>query len=88
MEEATTQPTILGDLAHVEKTLSEDASGERAREMLAYFDGVAKTTEDLLRKAAADTERQLLSRLIEGFRASQRIISHVWETLHSTVLQA
>lgn len=87
MEDSVKQ-TILGDLAQVEKTLSEDSTGDRAREMLAYFDEVARSSEEMLRKASVDTERQLLSRLIEGFHAAQRIIRHVWETLHSMALPA
>jgi hypothetical protein len=86
--EDTANNTIFGDLAQVEKTLAEDTTGDRARAMVAYFDEVAKSSEDMMRKAAADAERQFLARLIEGFRASQRIIRHVWETLHSAVLPA
>jgi len=80
--------TIFGDLAQVEKTLAEDTTGDRARAMLAYFEEVAKANEEMLRKATSDTDRQFLSRLIDGFRASQRIIRHVWETLHTAVLPA
>jgi len=87
MEDAA-KNTIFSDLAQVEKTLSEDTTGDRARAMLAYFDDVAKSSEQMLHKAASDSERQLLARLIEGFRASQRIIRHVWETLHSAALPA
>jgi hypothetical protein len=86
--DTTNHNTIFGDLAQVEKTLSEDTTGDRARAMVAYFDDVAKSTEEMLQKATADAERQFLARLIEGFRASQRIIRHVWETLHSAVLPA
>jgi hypothetical protein len=88
MENSATSNTIFGDLAEVEKSLSEDTTGDKARAMLAYFDEVAKSSEDMLQKASADAERQFLARLIEGFRAAQRIIRHVWETLHSAVLPA
>ena len=86
--EDTGNNTIFGDLAQVEKTLSEDGTGDKARAMLAYFDDVAKSTEGMLQKSSEEAERQFLARLIEGFRASQRIIRHVWETLHSSVLPA
>jgi hypothetical protein len=88
MMENTASNSIFGDLAQVEKTLSEDTTGDRARAMVAYFDDVAKSSEEMLQKAASDADRQFLARLIEGFRASQRIIRHVWETLHSAVLPA
>lgn len=81
------EKTIFGDLAALEKTLSEDTSGERARSMLSYFGDVALQSEALL-QATADTERQLVTQLLDGFRASQRIIRHVWETLHGCALAA
>lgn len=80
------EKTIFGDLATLEKTLSEDTSGDRARSMLSYFSDVATQSEVLLQATAADTERHLVTQLLEGFRASQRIIRHVWETLHGSAL--
>ena len=80
--------TIFGDLAQIEKTLSEDTVGDRARAMIGYFDEVAKTSEKMLSQPIAEAERRLVTQLIEGFRASQRIIRHVWETLHSASLPA
>jgi hypothetical protein len=80
--------TVFNDLATLEKTLAEDSTGDRARSMLEYFDEVARNSENRLGQAVPDPERQLLHKLIEGFRASQRIIRHVWETQHSAVLPA
>lgn len=79
------EQTVFGDLSDLEKSLAEDASGERARALLGYFTEVAQSAETMLTSAAA-TERQLITQLIEGFHASQRIVRHVWETLHSTTL--
>lgn len=79
------EQTVFGDLANLEKSLAEDASGERARALLGYFTEVAKSAEGMLTTAAA-TERQLVTQLIEGFHASQRIVRHVWETLHNASL--
>lgn len=79
---------VLADMAKLEKTLTDDASGERARAILAYFEEVSKASEQLVQKAAHDGERQLASHLTEGFRAAQRIVRHVWETLHSVSLPA
>jgi hypothetical protein len=78
--------SIFGDLAQVEKTLSDDLGGERARSMLAYFDAVRKSSEAMLAKPLSDGDRHFVTQLIEGFRAAQRIIQHVWETLHSASL--
>ncbi|WKB51747.1 hypothetical protein [Eleftheria terrae] len=84
--DAQAEKTVFDDLAQLEKTLSEDSSGDRARAMLGYFDEVARASEAMLAKQIVDTERQLVTHLIEGFRASQRIIRHVWETLHTASL--
>jgi hypothetical protein len=80
--------SVFSDLAQLERSLSEDSSGDRARSMLSYFDTVTKSSEDMLKTAMVDTERQLVSQLVEGFRAAQRIIRHVWEAQHSSVLPA
>ncbi|OWQ47954.1 hypothetical protein CDL60_05010 [Roseateles noduli] len=82
------EQTVFADLAHIEKTLTDDLSGERTRAMLSYFDQVAQSTEAHLQMPLADAERQLSSQLIEGFRASQRIVRHVWETIHTASLPA
>jgi hypothetical protein len=80
--------TVFGDLAVLEKSLAEDSTGDRARSMLGYFDEVARNSEARLGQSLPDPERQLVHKLIEGFRASQRIIRHVWETQHSAALPA
>jgi hypothetical protein len=77
---------VFADLAQLERTLTEDSSGERARSMLSYFDTVTQSSQDMLKNALSDTERQLVNQLVEGFRASQRIIRHVWEEQHSMAL--
>jgi hypothetical protein len=81
------EQTAFGDLAQLEKTLADDSSGERARALLAYFREVAQTSETMLQTAGAE-QRQLVSRLIEAFHAAQRIVRHVWETLHNASLPA
>lgn len=86
MNDAVEQ-SAFADLANLEKTLAEDTSGERARALLAYFHDVAKTSESLLQTAGAG-QHQLVSRLIEAFHAAQRIVRHVWETLHNATLPA
>ncbi|MCM5681474.1 hypothetical protein M8A51_18255 [Schlegelella sp. S2-27] len=79
---------VLADMSKLEQTLTEDLTGDRARAMLQYFDQVAQASEQMVQKAAHDAERQLAAQLQDGFRASQRIVRHVWETLHSASLPA
>ncbi len=81
------EQVIFNDLAQIEKTLTEDKSGERARSMLSYFDDAVRSAEGDV-KSIPDAERQMNLQLVAGFRASQRIIRHVWETVHSTSLPA
>lgn len=82
------EQTIFSDLARMEETLTEDISGDRARAMIKYFADVAKTSESMSVSASSEAERHLAARMVDGFRACQRIIRHVWESMHGTVLAA
>jgi len=84
----TFEQTIFGDLANLEKALTEDQSGDRARAMISYFGEVAKESTAMLQSAQVGAERQLVSQLIEAFYASQRVIQKVWEALHGSALAA
>ncbi len=77
---------IFSELSQVEKSLSEDIGGERAKAMLDYFDTVRSVSEAMLSQPLSEGDRHLVMQLIEGFKAAQRIIQHVWETQHSTSL--
>lgn len=81
------EQTVFGDLANLEKSLAEDTAGDRARAMLSYFADMARSSEGMLQSAAIG-ERQLVTQLHEAFHASQRIVRHVWETLHNASLAA
>ena len=80
------EKTIFDDMAELEKTIADDVSGDRARAMVKYFDGVVKSSESMLQQQLQPNERQMTIQLIDGFRASQRIIQHVWETVHAASL--
>lgn len=80
--------SVFEDLAHLETTLTDDLTGDRTREMLDYFERAVRSNELHLQSALPDAERQLTSQLVEGFRASQRIVRHVWESIHSSSLPA
>lgn len=85
MEEAA-QTGVFGDLTQMEKSLKEDTTGEHARALVAYFEAVRKSSEEMLAKSTVEGERLLITRLIAAFSASQKIVRHVWETLHSAAL--
>lgn len=82
----TFEQTIFSDLSNLEKALTEDKTGDRARAMISYFGEVAKESTALLQGAQVAAERQLVSQLIEAFYASQRVVRKVWETLHGSAL--
>jgi hypothetical protein len=82
------EQTIFSDLAQMEETLIKDFSGDRARSLIKYFSDVAAASEQMSVGAPSEAERHLATKLVDGFRASQRIIRHVWESLHNTALTA
>ena len=79
------EKTVFGDLAQLEKSLADDSTGDRARQIISYFTEVTQAAEAMLATAGI-AERQLVAQLIEGFRAAKRIVASVWETLHSASL--
>jgi hypothetical protein len=84
---ASLEQSVFSDLTDLETSLAEDNRGERARALLTYFGEVAQASEAIL-KTANSNERQLVTRLIEGFHAAQRIVRQLWETLHNAPLVA
>jgi hypothetical protein len=83
--EQTAERSVFDDLATLEPTLTEDLAGERTRGMLKYFEDAVATTEAGL-ASLGGAERQLATQMIEGFRASQRIVRQAWETIHQSAL--
>ena len=82
------EQTIFNDLSNLEKALTEDPTGDRARAMVAYFGEVARESALMLNTTQLEGERQLVTQLIEAFNASQRVIRKVWEALHGNALAA
>lgn len=82
------EQAIFSELSDLEKTLAADFSGDRARAIISYFDGVASETQSHVQSAPMGAERQLAAQLTEGFQAAQRIVQKVWEALHGTPLPA
>lgn len=82
------EPSAFTDMAEVEKTLSDDTTGDRARSMIGYFDELASSSQGLLEQPLEAGERQLVAQLIDGFAAAQRVVRDVWEAMHSASLPA
>jgi hypothetical protein len=77
---------IFADLAQIEKVLTEDASGVRARKIIDYFEQSLVSNTNIKDGILGDSDRQMQSRFNEGVFASKRVIQQVWETLHSKPL--
>lgn len=77
---------VLEDLNQLDKALTADTTGDCARSLIRYFDDALATSQALLQQNQPAEERQLTGQLIEGFHAAKRIVSHVWESLHSAPL--
>lgn len=86
MSQIALEQSIFGDMSNLELSLSEDSTGDRARAMVRYFQTIAEATERLLGNAREEGQRHLVSRLLQGFKAAERIIRHVWEAIHGTTL--
>lgn len=84
--ESNVDNSLFGDMANLEQSLSEDSTGDRARAMLEYFNTLLSASTQLLSNSGDEAERSLIQQLNSGFYASQRIIRHVWETIHGTML--
>jgi hypothetical protein len=84
--ERLNEKLIFADLSQIEKVLTEDASGVRAKQIIDYFEQCIASNTDPKDGVLGDSDRQLESKLNEGMRASKRVIQQVWETLHSKAL--
>ncbi len=80
------EPGVFADLAQIEQVLTEDSTGDRARQMIGYFEQMGRASESLLQTGLPDAERQLTAQLVEGLRAAQRIVRQVWEATHTASL--
>lgn len=78
--------SLFGDMATLEKTLSSDHSGDRALAMLAHFKTVSEICLNMLPETSDMQERSMIQKLNSGFESSRRIVRHVWETIHGTML--
>jgi hypothetical protein len=86
MSDSALEQSIFGDMTNLEASLSEDTTGDRARAMVQYFRTVIDATQRMLTTAREESQRHLVSRLLQGFQAAERIIRHVWETIHGSAL--
>lgn len=85
MEYANEQ-TTLSNLAQIEKTLVDDVSGNSVREIIEYYE---KTIQACTAQNTVETHGsnwQPESQIIDGMRASQRILKKAWDSQHSKTL--
>jgi hypothetical protein len=86
MSDSALEQSIFSDMTNLEKSLSEDTTGEKARNMVTYFRSIVEATDKMLATVRDESQRHLVSRLLQGFQAAERIIRHVWETIHGVAL--
>lgn len=86
MSDSALEQSIFSDMTNLEKSLSEDTTGDKARNMVTYFRSIVEATDKMLATVRDESQRQLVSRLLQGFQAAERIIRHVWETIHGVAL--
>jgi hypothetical protein len=79
---------IFKDLENLSTVLSQDASGARAKNLVDYFGEAVTLSQDMLKQPQQPEEHRLTTQLIEGMRAAQRIVRHVWEAEHAKPLNA
>lgn len=86
MSQEALEKSIFGDMSNLEKSLADDHSGDHARTIIKYFRTIVEATQRMLSGSKEESQRHLLSRLLRGFEAAERIVRHVWETVHGTAL--
>ncbi|MFE8646296.1 hypothetical protein ACFX58_14520 [Sphingomonas sp. NCPPB 2930] len=86
MNQPASEQSIFADMSNLEKTLSEDITGDKARAIVQYFQSVGEATDKMLASAKEESQRHLISRLLRGFQASERVVRQVWESIHGVAL--
>jgi hypothetical protein len=86
MSDSALEQSVFSDMTDLEKSLSEDTTGDKARNMVTYFRSIVEATDKMLATVRDEGQRHLVSRLLQGFQAAERIIRHVWETIHGVAL--
>jgi hypothetical protein len=86
MSDSALEQSIFGDMSNLESSLSQDTSGDKARQMVRYFRSIVEASEKMLSNVRDESQRHLVSRLLQAFQAAERIIRHVWETIHGCAL--
>lgn len=86
MSETAAEQSIFGDMSDLEKTLSQDFTGDKVRAMVEYFQGIVEATQRMLPNAREANQRHLINQLLSGFEAAERVVRQIWETIHGAVL--
>lgn len=85
-QQSAMEQSIFADMSNLEKALSEDTTGDRARSIVKYFQSVTEATDKMLSSAKEEGQRHLITRLLRGFQASERVVRNVWESIHGVAL--
>jgi hypothetical protein len=76
----------LKDYGNLSDMLQNDKSGAEVRKLISYFDALAKQTEiDRLRSDDAEF-RRIANFQYEALQAASRMVTDIWEQLHSEKL--
>jgi hypothetical protein len=77
----------LTSLAELERSIRQDFDGAHARALIECFDAAAHDA-GLLLEGTPSEERAVTVGMFEGCEAAQRIVRHVWQRMHGSVLAA
>jgi hypothetical protein len=77
---------LLDDLKNITETLLQDGDGERARQLVAYFEQCAVDSEQQRLRCEDARERQLSELMRDAYQACASIVSTTWGAMHSATL--
>ncbi len=83
---STDSINLVEDFRELNLTISEDTSGDKARQLVAYFKASAEKSEELRLHTEDAAEKQFATLMHEAYAASQRIVTNTWEAVHGATL--
>jgi hypothetical protein len=84
--EYSDEKIVLSNLAQIEKTILNDISGSNARQIIDYYEKLSLFCSSQNDAATFGTDWQPELQIIDGMKATQRIVQKVWEVQHSKTL--
>jgi hypothetical protein len=77
---------LLDDLKNITETLLNDTEGERARQLVAYFEQCSLDSEQQRLRCEDARERQLSELMRDAYQACGSIVSTTWTSMHTSPL--